>query len=84
MEREEVSSMYPYPPIYPEPFDCRRPGGAQRHSCGCDWDLTPANVSAQVLGMDSSGAIILRIQRQSPCRPEKPCDRPPPPGCCCR
>ncbi len=83
---EEGDSMYSYPPIYPE-FDCRRPCRPPRPDCEWAWDLCPTNVTATVLGVDSCGGIIVRIQRPAGCnrpcdRPEKPCNRPPKPCNC--
>lgn len=71
--------MHPYPPIFPEPFDCHRPCRPQRPECEWPCELCPANVTACVLGMDSCGGIIIRIQRQQFCN--SPCDRPQKPCC---
>ena len=67
--------MYPYPPIYPQPFDCRRPCRSKRPDFDCPWDLTPAGMTATVLGIDSCGGVIIRLTRYEPAcdRPHRPC-----------
>lgn len=61
--------MYPYPPIYPQPFDCRAPH-PNRPAPPCPWDLSPAGMCATVLGIDACGGVIVRLTREP-----DPCDR---------
>lgn len=62
--------MYPYPPIYPQPFDCCGPCRPPKIDSTCPWDLAPANMTATVLGIDNCGGIIIRLTRgcEAPCR----------------
>lgn len=58
--------MFNCPPFYPQqPFDCRRPCNCRpnRPDFDCPWDLSPANLTANVLGVDSCGGIIIRLSR---------------------
>lgn len=64
--------MFGYPPIYPQPFDCHRPCRPPRPEFDCPWDLTPAGMTATVLGVDNCGGVIIRLTRSC----DAPCDKP--------